>query len=196
MFSIRSARDRNAPSGPWRVRESASGIGMECPAKSLRAVADQRQFATGTDTPMSQIAPHRLGHFHATDCRIRWLRQTRTGLENRSRGNPTGGSNPPLSASKVPGLANAEMDCTCEPRFPWYPPVVQVLSRAGFVMFDKSIRLAMTLDTPSMMLMVSPRIDCVRAFRDRVIDPSFHLRFSSSVKIRPRPCRARTEPRS
>jgi hypothetical protein len=89
---------RPGPPAPWRVRESASGTAMESPAKSPRAVVNQRQIATGTDTPVSQIAPHPLGHFHASDCHIRWLRRTRTGLENRSLRKGTGGSNPPLSA--------------------------------------------------------------------------------------------------
>jgi hypothetical protein len=81
---------------PWRVRESASETAMECSAKSPRAVADQRHLVTCTDTPVSQMAPHRLGHFRATDCRIRWLRQTRTGLETRCN------SSSPLAGLVIP----------------------------------------------------------------------------------------------
>jgi hypothetical protein len=71
------------PPAPWRVRESACEIAAECSAKSRRAVADRRHLETSTDTPVSQIAPHPFGHFRTTDCWIRWLRQTRTGLETR-----------------------------------------------------------------------------------------------------------------
>jgi hypothetical protein len=97
---------RPGPPAPGRVRESDSGTAMESPAKSPRAVVNQRQIATGTDAPVSQIAPQPLGSFRTTDCRIRWLRHTRAGLENRSLRKGTGGSNPPLSASKEPRLVS------------------------------------------------------------------------------------------
>jgi hypothetical protein len=76
----------------------------------------------------------------------------------------TGGSNPPLSASKEPMFASGDDSDTCEPRFFSYPLFVQQLSRSGCEQAGPSMTMATnTVVTPMTVLVAIFRPLCVAA---------------------------------